>query len=160
MKSLRFSLLLILCVNRGLVKLTRYPPAFERESQPYRTEFLLSSPLRFLPIQIRSILCVFSTGEPCKDRLILTAIPSKFGAHDLRFFCFCSTVQTFSKIFKSGQKKSPVCVCICICICICIIHKTRSICFSNITKKTKENDEKCLGSQIKKIEICIGDWLD
>ena len=33
-------------------------------SQPYRTEFLLSSPLRFLPIQIRSILCVFSTGEP------------------------------------------------------------------------------------------------
>ena len=33
------------------------------------------SPERFLPIQIRSILCVFSTGEPCKDRLILTAIP-------------------------------------------------------------------------------------
>ena len=52
-----------------------------------------------------TLLCVFSTGEPCKDRLILTAIPSKFGAHDLRFFCFCSTVQTFSKIFKSGQKK-------------------------------------------------------
>ena len=24
-------------------------------------------------IQIRSILCVFSTDEPCKDRLILTA---------------------------------------------------------------------------------------
>ena len=31
MKSLRFSLLLILCVYRGLVKLTRYPQAFERE---------------------------------------------------------------------------------------------------------------------------------
>ena len=31
-------------------------------------------PSRFLPIQIRSILCVFSTDEPCKDRLILTAI--------------------------------------------------------------------------------------
>ena len=31
------------------------------ESQPYRTEFLLSSysPERFLPIHIRSILCVF-----------------------------------------------------------------------------------------------------
>ena len=114
-----------------------------------------------------TLLCVFSTGEPCKDRLILTAIPCRENPNSehffnryfllvLRFFCFCSTVQTFSKIFKSGQKKSPVCV----CICICIIHKTRSICFSNITKKTKENDEKCLGSQIKKIEICIGDWLD
>ena len=28
---------------------------------------------------------------------------------------------------------------------------------SNITKNTKENNEKCLGSQIKKIEICIGE---
>ena len=36
-----------------------------------------SSPERFLPIQIRSILCVFSTGEPCKDRLILTANPAE-----------------------------------------------------------------------------------
>ena len=26
--------------------------------------------------------------------------------------------------------------------------------------KTKEYNEKCLGSQIKKIEICIGDWLE
>ena len=41
-----------------------------------------------------------------------------------------------------------------------LIHKTRKVSSLNITKKTKENDEKCLGSQIKKIEICIGDWLD
>ena len=67
-------------------------------------------------IHIRSISCVFLTGEPCKDRLILTAIPCRKNPNSehffnryfllvLRFFCFCSTVQTFSKIFKSGQKK-------------------------------------------------------
>ena len=28
-------------------------------------------------IQIRSILCVFSTDEPCKDRLILTAVSGR-----------------------------------------------------------------------------------
>ena len=28
------------------------------------------------------------------------------------------------------------------------------------TTKTKENNEKCLGSQMKNIEICLGDWLD
>ena len=31
----------------------------------------------YFVIQIRSILCVFSTGEPCKDRLILTANPAE-----------------------------------------------------------------------------------
>ena len=41
-----------------------------------------------------------------------------------------------------------------------LIHKTRNMCCSNVTKKTKENNENCLGSQIKKIEICIGDWLE
>ena len=45
-----------------------------------------SVPLRFLPIQIRSILCVFSTGEPCKDRLILTAIPCRENPNSERFF--------------------------------------------------------------------------
>ena len=57
-------------------------------SQPYRTEFLLlsSSPERFLPIQIRSILCVFSTGEPCKDRLFLTAIPCRENPNSEHFF--------------------------------------------------------------------------
>ena len=54
-------------------------------SQPYRTEFLLC-PERFLPIQIRSILCVFSTGEPCKDRLILTAIPCRENPNSEHFF--------------------------------------------------------------------------
>ena len=34
------------------------------------------------------LLCVFSTGEPCKDRLILTAIPSKFGAHGFAVLLF------------------------------------------------------------------------
>ena len=62
--------------------------AAEKLSQPYRTEFLLLSysPLRFLPIQIRSILCVFSTGEPCKDRLILTAIPCRENPNSEHFF--------------------------------------------------------------------------
>ena len=35
-----------------------------------------------------TLLCVFSTGEPCKDRLILTAIPSKFGAHGFAVLLF------------------------------------------------------------------------
>ena len=58
------------------------------KSQPYRTEFLLSSysPSRFLPIHIRSILCVFSTGEPCKDCLILTAIPCRENPPSEHFF--------------------------------------------------------------------------
>merc|ERR1712218_859 len=34
----------------------RHDGRHDNISQPYRTEFLLSSPLRFLPIQIRSIL--------------------------------------------------------------------------------------------------------
>ena len=45
-----------------------------------------SSPERFLPIQLRSILCVFSTGEPCKDRLILTAIPCRENPNSEHFF--------------------------------------------------------------------------
>ena len=70
--------------------LTRYGLIHKefRASQPYRTEFLLSSysPSRFLPIHIRSILCVFSTGEPCKDRLILTAIPCRENPNSEHFF--------------------------------------------------------------------------
>ena len=60
-----------------------------KTSQPYRTEFLLRPsvrPSRFLPIQLRSILCVFSTGEPCKDRLILTAIPCRENPNSEHFF--------------------------------------------------------------------------
>ena len=58
---------------------SEYPNPIERNSS--------SAPLsRFLPIQIRSILCVFSTGEPCKDRLILTAIPCRENPNSEHFF--------------------------------------------------------------------------
>ena len=38
-----------------------------------------------------------------------------------------------------------------------LIHKTRKVSSLNITKKTKETDENCLGSQIQSNEIRIGD---
>ena len=38
-----------------------------------------------------------------------------------------------------------------------LIHKTRKVSSLNITKKTKETNENCLGSQIQSNEIRIGD---
>ena len=38
-----------------------------------------------------------------------------------------------------------------------LIHKTRKVSSLNITKKTKETIENCLGSQIQNIKIRIGD---
>ena len=38
-----------------------------------------------------------------------------------------------------------------------LIHKTRKVSSLNITKKTKENNENCFGSQIQRNEICIGE---
>ena len=69
------SLLVIIYLYRGPL----YSNPIERNSSS-------SSPERFLPIQIRSILCVFSTGEPCKDRLILTAIPCRENPNSEHFF--------------------------------------------------------------------------